>query len=565
MLPATPSGAAGAERPANGSSLSSGADSARVVLTAPSSDRRWGSVPPARLVAGRYQLEAPLGRGTFGEVWRASDVTTRRHVAVKLIDLGPVADVPLLADIVATFRHEVITVGQLRHPNIVAAYEAGRVANEIFLAMELVAGASLAQVIAERKTAGTGLLPIPAVLDVADQICAGLSAAHGAGVVHRDVKPSNLMVTPGLQVKIIDFGTARLMADKSPGLAKPGDRLGSPAYMSPEQASGADVDCRADLYSLGCVLYELLAGEPPFTAGTPEALLTMHLRSRPAPIGLGRTDLPAGLEQLIGELMVKDREGRPADAEVVRTRIRAMRGILAPGEPVHEADRGPVSAADLAQPGHRAPAVAGTMIIAAPTPGRGTGRHRRPTAQAAQAALLAPKATRELTGPGGEPAEHGAATLRGTAVLPDTRWPAPPPRPRKRRRWRAAVSTLITAAILGAVGVIFWQRAHDHLKVTAVAVAAAHLPGNHCNVTVNVVGTIKTNGVGGTVSYQWIRGGGLTSPVSAVTAASRHATVRVVLQWSFHGSGTYHAAARLRVLTPDVASGQTAFTYTCTG
>jgi hypothetical protein len=530
------------------------------MLAATSSNRRWGSVPTAKLVAGRYQLEAPLGRGAFGEVWRATDVATRRHAAVKIVDLGTITDAPLLAAIIARFRREVSTVGQLRHPNIVAAYEAGRVANELFLAMELVEGASLAQVIAERKAAGIGLLPIPSVLDVADQICAGLAAAHAADVVHRDVKPSNLMVTPRLQVKIIDFGIARLMADRSPRLTKPSDRLGTPAYMSPEQASGADIDCRADLYSLGCVLYELLAGEPPFSAETPDALLTMQLLSRPAPIGIRRIDLPTGLEQLIGELMAKDRERRPADAELVRTRIRAMRELLVPREPVHEPDRGTVNAADLAQPAHPTATIARTMII---TGRHGTGRHRRLTAEAAQAMVLTPAGTRELTGPRGLTVEGGAATPRGTAVLPDTRWPTPPPRPRKRRRWRAAVSTLITAAILGAVGVIFWQRTHDHLKVTAVAVAPARLPGNQCNVTVNVVGTIKTNGLGGTVSYQWIRGGGLTSPVSAVTGASGHATVQVVLQWSFHGSGTYHAVARLHVLTPDVASGQTAFTYSC--
>jgi hypothetical protein len=373
-------------------------------------------------------------------------------------------------------------------------------------------------------------------------------------------------VTPRLQVRIIDFGLARLMADKSLRLTKPSDRLGTPSYMSPEQAAGSDVDGRADLYSLGCVLYELLAGEPPFSAETPEALLMMQLRSRPAPIGIRRIDLPTGLEQLVGDLMAKDRESRPADAELVRTRISAVREALVPREPVHEADRGTVNAADLAQSAHPTATFARTMIIADPKRGHAAGRHRRPTAEAARAAVvLTPAATRELTGPWGLTAEGGAATPRSTAVLPDTRWPTPPPRPRKRRRWRAVVSTLITAAILGAAGVIFWQRTHDHLEVTAVAVAPARLPGSQCDVTVNVVGTIKTNGRGGTVSYQWIRGGGLTSLVSAVKAASGHATVQVLLQWSFHGSGTYHAVARLRVLTPDVASGQTAFTYSCAG
>jgi hypothetical protein len=189
------------------------------------------------------------------------------------------------------------------------------------------------------------------------------------------------------------------------------------------------------------------------------------------------------------------------------------------------------------------------------------------TAEAARATILTPEAlgelTRvsELTAPGG-----GSAAPTGTVAGDrEPRWPTPPRRPPKRRRWRAVASTLVTAAILGAVGVILWQRAHDQLKVTAVAVAPAQLPGNRCNVTVNVVGTIKTNGRGGTVSYRWVRGGGLKSPVSAVAAATGHGTVQVILRWTFGGSGTYHAAAQLRVLTPDFSSAQTAFTYSCAG
>jgi hypothetical protein len=519
-------------------------------------------VPAARLLAGRYQLEVPLGRGAFGEVWRARDITTRRQVAVKIVELGEIPDVSFLAEIIARFRREVITVGQLRHPNIAAAYEAGRVANELFLAMELVEGASLVSVMEQRAAAGIGLLPIISVLDIASQVCAGLAAAHAAGVVHRDVKPGNLMVTPRLDVKIIDFGLARLLADKSPRLTKPSERIGTLMYMSPEQAAGDDVDSRADLYSLGCVLYQLIAGEPPFTAEAPETVLRMQLQDRPVPLSIHRADLPAGLEQLIDELMAKDRESRPGLAQLVSTRIGAIRGGLAPHEPLYEADRGTVNAAD--QP--EAAFFAATLARAtSSTETKRDGARAGLTGEAAQATVLTPEPLRELTLPSGLTApEKGAAAPRGTAAVGrDARWPVPPQRPPKRRRWRAAVSTLVTAAILGAVGVILWQRAHDHLKVTAVAVAPAQPPGNRCNITVNVVGTIKTNGRGGPVSYRWIRGGGLASPVSAVTAASGRATTRVYLQWTFRGSGTYHATAQLRVLTPDVASGQTAFTYSC--
>src|SRR5215469_7042066 len=302
-------------------------------------DGRRLSVPAARLLAGRYQLEVPLGRGAFGEVWRANDVATQRSVAVKIVELGEIPDAPRLAEVIARFRLEAITAGQLRHPNIVAAYEAGRVASELFLAMELVEGASLARMTEQRMAAGAGPLPIPALLDLAEQVSAGLAAAHQAGIVHRDVKPSNLMVTPRLRVKIIDFGLARLLTDKSPRLTEPGMALGTPVYMSPEQAAGVDVDSRADLYSFGCVLYELVAGEPPFTGDTPEALLMMQLHSQPVPLNLRRAALPTGLGQLIEELMSKDRECRPENAQLVSTRIREIRAVLPDSAPVHEADR----------------------------------------------------------------------------------------------------------------------------------------------------------------------------------------------------------------------------------
>jgi hypothetical protein len=126
------------------------------------------------------------------------------------------------------------------------------------------------------------------------------------------------------------------------------------------------------------------------------------------------------------------------------------------------------------------------------------------------------------------------------------------------------VSTFVTAAILGAVGVILWQRTHDQLKITAVAVAPARLPGNRCNVTVDVVGTIITNGRGGPISYQWIRSGDLSSPVTTLTAGTGQDLVRVHLQWTFNGQGTDNATAELRVLTPEPATANTAFTYSCT-
>jgi Protein kinase domain len=505
-------------------------------------------------------------------------------VAVKIVELGEIPDAPRLAEVIARFRLEAFTAGQLRHPNIVAAYEAGRVASELFLAMELVEGASLARVIGQRKAAGIGLLPIPSLLDLAEQVAAGLAAAHEAGVVHRDVKPANLMVTPRRQAKIIDFGLARLLADKSPRLTAPGLALGTPVYMSPEQAAGVDVDSRADLYSFGCVLYELVAGEPPFTGDSPEALMMMQLHSQPMPLSMRRADLPAGLERLISELMSKNRKNRPANAQLVGARIADIRAVLPDSEPLREADRGAVSPAGqvpLARAAATRPRT--TTIPDVQRDGDWADYETRPTAGAGGATVLMPGSAGELTRPsgftpptgetGGRPRTAAAGRHARWPVPPPrtgpagrhTRWPTPPPRRLKRRRWRAAVSTFVTAVILAAVGVILWQRAHDRLTVTAVSVATAQAPGNRCNITVNVVGTIETNGRGGTVSYEWIRGGGLTSVVSAVTTTTGRAKARVYLRWTFRGSGTYHGEATLRVLAPEVASGHTAFTYLCAG
>ena len=246
------------------------------------------------LLAGRYQLEAPLGRGGFGQVWRARDVATRRPVAVKLVALAEITDPALLAETIARFRREAATVAALKHPNIVTAIDAGRVGSELFLVMELAEGASLATFLQQRAARDMGLFPVASVLDIAEQVCAGLGAAHAAGVVHRDIKPGNLMVAAQLRVKIIDFGIARLLSDNSPRLTLPTFTIGTAAYMSPEQAGGGYLDGRADLYSLGCVLYQLLAGTPPFTAADANALIMMQLYDQPIPLGARRGDRHGG-------------------------------------------------------------------------------------------------------------------------------------------------------------------------------------------------------------------------------------------------------------------------------
>src|ERR1700745_2067090 len=175
-----------------------------------------------RVLAGRYELEVPLGRGGMGEVWRGRDMATRRPVAIKLVELSQIDDPGMLAETIGRFRREATVVSGLTHPNIVGALDAGRMANQLFMVMELAPGISLASMMDERGERGMGLFPISSVLRIAEETCACLSAAHEASIVHRDIKPSNLMVTPQLSVKIIDFGIARLLAENSPRLTLQG-------------------------------------------------------------------------------------------------------------------------------------------------------------------------------------------------------------------------------------------------------------------------------------------------------------------------------------------------------
>jgi serine/threonine protein kinase len=521
----------------------------------------------ARVLAGRYELEIPLGRGVSGEVWRGRDMSTRRPVAVKLVQLTEIEDSALLAETIARFRREAATLARLKHPNIVAALEAGRIGNELFLVMELAEGVSLASMLEQRKASNLGPFPVASVLAIAEQACAALSAAHAAGVVHRDIKPSNLMVATRLHITIIDFGIARLLTDNSPRLTLPTQAVGTLAYISPEQLSGIDVDGRADLYSFGCVLYELLAGHPPFIAEVPAALLRMQLQERAVPLDSIRPDLPAGLSQLTDDMMEKDRSARPADAGQVLRRIQAISAGLSHDMPEHEADRQTirkVTAMDspaAGGPGQRLLAPEGDrQTVPAPDI---LVRHQPNPAEAGRSTRLTPERLADLSGP----AESGpAAGYPDTQPVSGPAWPdATRARSRRRRpRWRGIVSTLITFAVVGGIGAYVWMRTHQSvLKVTGVSVALASPLGNACNVTAELVGTIVTNGDGGPITYQWVQNTNPPMPTATVTNASGANTVTVTLKWTFHGKGTLHSVAELHVISPNAATGNTEFTYSC--
>lgn len=256
------------------------------------------------MLADRYRLDAPLGRGGMGEVWRAWDLRLGRPVAVKVL-AGSAEDA------VARFRHEARIAARLSHPHVVAVYDVGTADGRCFLVMELVAGRSLAQELREE-----GPLPPARVAEVAAHTAAGLAAAHLRGVVHRDIKPSNLLAGEDGSVKIADFGIARgVNGETTAAVTSPGAVLGTSFYLSPEAAMGGRAGSAADVYGLGCALYELLTGQPPFTGEHPVAVLRRHVEDTPVPPRRLRPETPGELNAYLLRMLAKQPDLRPTAAE----------------------------------------------------------------------------------------------------------------------------------------------------------------------------------------------------------------------------------------------------------
>ncbi|WP_436772359.1 serine/threonine-protein kinase [Yinghuangia sp. YIM S09857] len=269
-----------------------------------------------RVLNGRYVLLEEVARGGMGAVWRAADRVIDREVAVKLIPLS--ADAEEQRVLVAEAR----AAGAVSSPFVAALFDCGRDAYDGYVVMELVRGRSLARLLAEEQPPD-----LRRVLTWTDQICAGLDAAHARGVVHRDIKPANVMITHEDQVKIVDFGIARNVGHVHTRMAAlvdtdgPGSRFGTPAYMAPEQINGEPADARTDLYSLGCLVFQMLTGDTPFGRGTLLELMMRHVRTPPPTLAQHGRPLPQEWEDLVADLLAKDRRDRPADADAVRRRL----------------------------------------------------------------------------------------------------------------------------------------------------------------------------------------------------------------------------------------------------
>ncbi|MFF7765022.1 protein kinase [Streptomyces massasporeus] len=391
------------------------------------------------LLAGRYRLDVEIGRGGMGEVWRAYDETLARAVALKLL-------LPQDTDATATsrFRLEAQTAGRLNHPNVVGVLDFGEYDNRLYLVMELVEGDSLAGVLN-----GSGALPAEQVADLAAQASAGLAAAHGQGIVHRDVKPANLLLDANGTLKIGDFGIARFLDDPGAALTATGQIIGTGLYLAPERALGKQAGPASDMYSLGCVLYQLLSGRPPFEADTAVALLHQHLDSAPVPPReLGVAGLPPAFENYLLGLLAKQPEDRPtaqqaaewfaggawrglpeplpAASPALRPRTTSAAMPAGPGPYTAAGTGNPTTYALPATPGHRSAARAAQAGRSGRSRGRGgPGNRSRLAATAAAAALFlaamligmrwfSPDTTAEGTEPDASPSASSPAATPST-------------------------------------------------------------------------------------------------------------------------------------------------------
>ena len=260
---------------------------------------------------GRYELHRRLARGGMSDVYLARDLLLDRPVAVKVLFPEFAKD----ENFVERFRREAKAAANLNHPNVVAIYDWGEQDETYFIVMEYVEGRSLADII---RTDGS-VEPRRAA-EISSEIAAALSFAHRNGVVHRDIKPGNVLVSPLGQVKVADFGIAQA-ATATTHLTQAGSVMGTATYFSPEQAQGKAVDPRSDLYSLGCVLFEMLCGTPPFTGETPVAIAYKHVQE-PAPSPAATASVPAALEAVTLKLLAKDPADRYASADDLRSDLQ---------------------------------------------------------------------------------------------------------------------------------------------------------------------------------------------------------------------------------------------------
>ncbi|MCC6750338.1 MAG: serine/threonine protein kinase [Deltaproteobacteria bacterium] len=254
-----------------------------------------GELPLGSVLLGRFQVERTLGRGGMGAVYLATDRQMGEQVALKVIARN-LSDDPAAAE---RFRREASSARKVTHPNVIRIHDLGEAEGLLFLSMEYFPGLTLAELLSRRRH-----LPLDETRALVGQICDALAAAHQAGVIHRDLKPQNVLVNERGELRVIDFGLAK--ASFFAGMTATGLILGTPEYMAPEQVRGQPMDARTDVYALGAMTYHLLCGRPPFVADSPIAVGFLHCSEEPLPPSTRRTELPAAVDEPVLRALAKD-------------------------------------------------------------------------------------------------------------------------------------------------------------------------------------------------------------------------------------------------------------------
>jgi serine/threonine-protein kinase len=310
---------------------------------------------------GRYEIISELGQGAMGVVYKATDPLIDRIVAIKTINLGLALDEK--DEYEGRFYQEAKAAGRLSHPNIVTIFDLGKSEDVAYIAMEFLQGKELREILDDAEA-----MPVGRILDIVSQVALGLAYAHEHGIVHRDVKPSNIMVSSEGHVKITDFGIARM--ESASVRTQTGMVLGSPKYMSPEQVLGKLIDQRSDIFSLGVVLYEILAGRPPFSGENVNAIMYQILNNIPPPPGSVNSNVPDMLNFIVAKALAKGQDDRYQNANDLAHDLRSCRESLLRSSTAFNAL--PKSALSLADATAIVPRVGRGDEPAAPTLGMST-------------------------------------------------------------------------------------------------------------------------------------------------------------------------------------------------
>ncbi len=279
------------------------------------SDRTNDHVTAQTLLGGRYLVESELGRGGMATVFKGTDMVLGRPVAVKVLSPQYAGD----ANFVTRFRREAQSAARLNHPNLVSVYDTGTDDGIHFIVMEYVDAKTLADYLA-----GGGRIMPERAIEIAEAVCDALSMAHAHGIIHRDIKPANIMITSKGDVKVTDFGIARVISGADT-IAQTAAVLGTASYLSPEQAQSQPVDQRSDIYSLGVVLYEMVTGRPPFSGDSPVMVASKHVLEQPTPPSKSNPDVSPGIEAVIMKALSKNPDNRYQDAEEIRADLERAR------------------------------------------------------------------------------------------------------------------------------------------------------------------------------------------------------------------------------------------------